>query len=202
MNKIVPTAAAAVLAALTLAACGSTQPSAPVATSAGPGSAAQAATSPSATPHTSPAAYPKSAKAGQFIFRVVSVRTTGHLPTADQTMTAPAHASAGQVFVIVKVAITNDGQMPQAADGGNLDGQQGLMRDSRGATFTAYDGAQNTSWVMGGNYNPGSVNDDDIVFEAPQGTVPTELSLPAAGYGENGQMVSGPRYLSVLLGAR
>lgn len=197
MNKIVPTAAAAALAALTLAltACGSTQPAA-----SHPASV-QAAMSPSATPHTSPAAYPKAAKAGQFSFRVVSVRTTGHLPDADQSMTAPARASAGQEFVIVKVAITNNGQSPQAADSGNVDSNpQGLMHDSKGRTFTDYEGAQNTSWVMGGNYNPGSVNADDIVFEVPEGTTPAYVALPAAGYGETGQLVSGYMALSVLLG--
>lgn len=187
--------AVSTLAALALAACGSAH-----APASHPASV-QAATSPSATPHTSPAAYPQSAKAGDFSFTVVSVRTASHLPGSDQSMTAPARAPAGQQFVIVKLAITNDGQSPQAADGGNIDGSQGLMRDARGATFTAYDGALNTSWTEGGNYNPGSVNTDDLVFEAPQGTVPQEISLPAAGYGENGQLVSGSRALSVLLGA-
>lgn len=182
------------LGALALAGCGGT--------AAGTGHPASPAAKPAAT-HTAPAAaYPRSAKAGQFSFQVVSVRTARHLPLGDQSETAPARASAGQEFVIIQVKITNNGKVPQAADGGNTAGNQGLMRDSRGATYTAYDGALNTSWTMGGNYNPGSVNTDDIVFEAPKGTVPQEISLPAAGYGQNGQLVSGYRALSILLDAR
>lgn len=179
------------VAALAIAGCGS----------------AHAVTHAPATPHAAPAkaatpaAYPQAAKAGDFSFRVVSVRTARHLPMADQSETASATASAGQEFVIVKVAITNDGRSPEAADGGNVNGNQGIMRDSRGATLAAYAGALNTSWTEGGNYNPGSTSTDDIVFEAPEGTVAQEMALPAAGYGENGQMVSGPRALSVLLGA-
>lgn len=177
------------LAALTLAACGSTH-----------AATMHPASAPSAVPQSATlATYPQAAKAGDFGFRVVSVRTAHHLPTGDQSGTGPATASAGQEFVIVKVAITNDGQAPQAADGGNIDGNQGLLRDSRGATLAAYDGALNTSWTMGVNYNPGSVNTDDLVFEATQGTVAQEIALPAGGYGENGQLVSGYRALSVLL---
>lgn len=186
---------AAALAGLTLAACGSTHTAAThqASTSAAP----QTATSQPAT------TYPQAAKAGDFGFRVVSVRTARRLPLADQSGTGPATASAGQVFVIVKVAITNDGQSPEAADGGNVDSNpQGLLHDSRGHSYTVYEGALNTSWTMGGNYNPGSVNADDVVFEAPKGTTPAYVAVPAAGYGENGQPVSGYQALSVQLSAR
>jgi hypothetical protein len=55
--------------------------------------------------------------------------------------------------------------------------------------------------VSGINYNPGSIVTDKLYFATPASTVPEKLAIPAAGYGETGQLVSGDMTLSVVLKA-
>jgi len=55
--------------------------------------------------------------------------------------------------------------------------------------------------VSGINYNPGSTVTDKLYFDVPASAVPVKVTIPAAGYGGNGQLVSSDMALSVVLSA-
>jgi Domain of unknown function (DUF4352) len=176
-------------------ACGSTGTTA--------ASLSRPATTQASTPASSTTPLARSAKAGDFAFRVLSVTETPRMPRADQCCTGSSSAGAGETFVVIKVAITNDGQLAETPDNNANEASQpaAMLTDSRGRFYSAADQAYNTSWVSGDNYNPGSTVTDKLYFAAPASVVPVRLAIPAAGYTENGQLASGSMALSALLKA-
>jgi hypothetical protein len=183
-----------IVAASGVAACGTSETAAT--------SSSKPATTHASTPARSITPLARSARAGDFAFRVLSVTETPRMPGADQCCTGSSSAGAGETFVVIKVAITNDGKLAETPDNANEASQPAAMlTDSRGRFYSAADQAYNTSWVSGGNYNPGSTVTDKLYFAAPASAVPVRLAIPAAGYSENGQLVSGNMALSVLLKA-
>jgi hypothetical protein len=183
-----------IVAASGVAACGTSETAAT--------SSSKPATTHASTPARSITPLARSARAGDFAFRVLSVTETPRMPGADQCCTGSSSAGAGETFVVIKVAITNDGKLAETPDNANEASQPAAMlTDSRGRFYSAADQAYNTSWVSGGNYNPGSTVTAKPYFAAPASAVPVRLAIPAAGYSENGQLVSGNMALSVLLKA-
>jgi hypothetical protein len=125
------------------------------------------------------------------------------MPETDNCCTGSTSPGTGETWVVVKAAITNDGNAAETPDNAGIDNSQpdALLTNSRGRTYDVADQAFNTSWVSGINYNPGSIVTDKLYFATPASTVPEKLAIPAAGYGETGQLVSGDMTLSVVLKA-
>lgn len=184
-----------IIAASGVAACGSSEKTAT--------SSSKPATTHASTPARSTAPLARSAKAGDFAFRVLSVTETHRMPGANQCCTGSSSPGAAETFVVIKVAITNDGKLAETPDNNANEASQppAMLTDSRGRFYSAADQAYNTSWVSGGNYNPGSTVTDNLYFAAPADAVPVRLAIPAAGYSEDGQLVSGNMALSALLKA-